>query len=105
MLAHGGDVSLIALNEEQNLPHSERTPLDVGLSAHRRIAEVDKRKFRPSQAFFHQPSACIASCPSMAIGHSLETLSTLCRQTHADDDGTSRSHGPPLLQRNCCKHC
>jgi hypothetical protein len=28
----------------------------------------------------------------MAIGHSLETFSTLCRQTHADDDGTSPSH-------------
>jgi transposase len=86
-------VSLIALKQEQNLPHSERTSLDAGLSAHRRIAEVDKREFRASEPFFHQPSACIARCPSMAIGHSLETFSTLCRQTHADDDGTSRSHG------------
>src|SRR5256885_715375 len=75
--------------------HSERTPLDVGLSAHRRIAEVDKREFRPSEPFFHQPSAGIARCPSMANGHSLETFSTLCRQPHADDDGTSRSHRIP----------
>ena len=33
----------------------------------------------------------------MSLGHPLEPLSNLCRQTHADDNGARRFHGALLV--------
>jgi len=92
MFGYGGHIALIALNEEHYLPHRERAPLDVGLSACGGFAKVDEREFRPPETLLHQSGTRITGRPSMAIGHALKTASAVCRQAHADDDGSSFPH-------------
>src|SRR5712664_3025666 len=92
MLGRCGHIALIALNQEHYLPHGKRAPLDIGLSARSGIAKVDEREFRSPEALLNQPSTCIAGRPPVPIGHSLEAVSALRWQAHADDDGTSLSH-------------
>ena len=92
MFRDGGDVRPMAANEQHYLPHGKRASLDVRLPASRGIAKVDERELRPPEAFLNQPCAGIAGCPAMASRHTLEAISALGRQTHADDDGTRRAH-------------
>jgi len=99
------DITSVALNEEQYFPHRKSAALDVGLPARgesRKSMNANSDRLRPSS---NQPSAGITGCPSMTIGHALETVFALCWQAHTDDNRTRLFQRPLLPRCKSCKHC
>src|SRR5271166_1911161 len=76
-------VALIAANQQDDLPHRERTALYVSLAPCRRIAKVDESELRSSEALLDQAGARVAGSPAMPVRHTLETLAAFHRQSHA----------------------